>query len=456
MIQKIKKPVSILLVFMMIVSLFTILPISANAEAVTPKYKITVTSGNASNKSLSNSTALPFTTTAANILNKLSASAYTPKSVSHNSGSNICTFSGTNVTVNQYGSEKIAIIVTKDNKDYKLSVTINMTALTSCVCEATGYTGTYDGEAHTIENLTVTSPESGATIKYGTASGTYDLTEPPSFTEVGTHTVYYQVNASGWVTKTGSVNVVINPKPITITWKNYDDTVIGTSTVAEGANPEYNGATPTKDGVTFAGWTDSHGVFYAKDAALPEVTADETYTAVFELTIGSVDEWNSFAASVKGGNTYSGITVRMTADVGPVTTMVDGTFSGTFDGDGHTLTVNISGGSTSAATFAYVKDATIQNLRLEGTVTSSGIHTAALVKSISDTGSTCTIKNVDIYADVNCSNNYIGGFIGHAGTANTVNIENSIFAGSINKTGSTQGNFIGGFIGWSQTLSDYQ
>ena len=243
------------------------------------------------------------------------------------------------------------------------------------------------------------------------------------------------------------------PTTYTVTWKNGDTVLETDENVAAGTTPSYDGATPTKDGVTFVGWTDSHGVFYAKDATLPEVTADETYTAVFELTIGSVDEWNSFAASVKGGNTYSGIIVRMTADVGPVTTMVDGTFSGTFDGDGHTLTVNISGGSTSAATFAYVKDATIQNLRLEGTVTSSGIHTAALVKSVSDTGSTCTIKNVDIYADVNCSNNYIGGFIGHAGTANTVNIENSIFAGSINKTGSTQGNFIGAFIGWSQTLT---
>lgn len=242
-----------------------------------------------------------------------------------------------------------------------------------------------------------------------------------------------------------------NEKPV-ITWNNWDGTTFKSDHVNVGAVPTYDGETPTKDGVTFAGWTDSHGVFYAKDATLPEVTADETYTAVFELTIGSVDEWNSFAASVKGGNTYSGMIVRMTADVGPVTTMVDGTFSGTFDGDGHTLTVNISGGSTSAATFAYVKDATIQNLRLEGTVTSSGIHTAALVKSVSDTGSTCTIKNVDIYADVNCSQGYIGGFIGHAGVANTVNIENSIFAGSINKTGSTQG-FIGAFIGWSQKLT---
>ena len=253
------------------------------------------------------------------------------------------------------------------------------------------------------------------------------------------------------IVEESTIHLVI--RGYTVTWLNYDDSELGSTTVQYGVTPSYDGETPTKDGVTFAGWTDSHGVFYAKDAALPEVTADETYTAVFELTIGSVDEWNSFAASVKGGNTYSGIIVRMTADVGPVTTMVDGTFSGTFDGDGHTLTVNISGGSTSAATFAYVKDATIQNLRLEGTVTSSGIHTAALVKSVSDTGSTCTIKNVDIYADVNCSNNYIGGFIGHAGTANTVNIENSIFAGSINKTGSTQGNFIGAFIGWSQTLT---
>ena len=180
-------------------------------------------------------------------------------------------------------------------------------------------------------------------------------------------------------------------------------------------------------------------------SAIPFTASAETA----DLTISNVDEWNSFAASVKGGNTYSGQIVQMTADVGPVTTMVGGTFSGTFDGNGHKLTVNISG----TATFEYVENATFQNLILAGSITGTGIHTAALVRGITGTGSVCTFKDVDIYADVNCSNSYIGGYIGNASTANTVIIEDSIFAGSLNKTGSGQGNFIGGFIGWSQQLT---
>ena len=114
-------------------------------------------------------------------------------------------------------------------------------------------------------------------------------------------------------------------------------------------------------------------------SAIPFTASAETA----DLTISNVDEWNSFAASVKSGNTYSGQTVQMTADVGPVTTMVGGTFNGTFDGDGHKLTVNISG----TATFEYVQNATFQNLILAGSITGTGIHTAALVRGITGTGS---------------------------------------------------------------------
>ena len=274
-------------------------------------------------------------------------------------------------------------------------------------------------------------------------------------------TVQYTYAFTGWTPEVSAVTGDViytavysqSVRQYTVTWKNYDDSVIGTSTVNAGQTPEFSDsigqikAKPADENHSyeFTGWT-------------PEIVAaeaDAEYTATFVdvLSISNVDEWNSFAASVKGGNTYSGKIVRMTADVGPVTTMVAGTFSGTFDGGSHTLTVNISGGNASVATFEVVKDATIQNLTLAGSITSSGIHSAAIVKSISDSGTSCTIKNVDIYADVNCSNNYLGGFIGHAGTANTVNIENSIFAGSINKTGSGQGGYIGGFIGWSQQLT---
>ena len=165
--------------------------------------------------------------------------------------------------------------------------------------------------------------------------------------------------------------------------------------------------------------------------------------AVDDITISSVEDWNSFAASVKGGETYSGKTVTLTADVGPVTTMADGSFSGTFDGGGHTLTVNISGGAV--ATFKIIKGGTIKNLNLAGSVTGSEFHSAALAVKVDGS---CTIDKVNVAVTVNSSTNYAGGFIGHGMTGNTISITNSEFSGSINGTGS-QALYFGGFLGWS-------
>ena len=63
----------------------------------------------------------------------------------------------------------------------------------------------FDGNAH---GITVTS--SGATIKYGTSSGSYTLDASPTYTNVGTYTVYYQVTKAGYTTVTGSEVVTIN------------------------------------------------------------------------------------------------------------------------------------------------------------------------------------------------------------------------------------------------------
>ena len=212
MIQKIKNPLIFLLSIFMVLSVFAGLTFTAEAKEVTPKYKIVV-----NNKTLISSAALPYTTTADAIRKKLGYTSYTATYVKHYKNGNIMTFSGLSIVVNKYGQEQIDIGLKKTGKTGHITPTVTVTPVTSCVCDVTGYTGVYDGEAHTIGALTVTSPASGATVKYGTASGTYDLTEPPSFTEAGTHTVYYQVAAGGWVTKTGSVDVVINPKPVTVT-----------------------------------------------------------------------------------------------------------------------------------------------------------------------------------------------------------------------------------------------
>ena len=350
-----------------------------------------------------------------------------------------------------------------------------LTLYGSATCAVSG--GTFTAGSTVVNGGTLTvsggdfSGQYGGILNYGGAvevtggtfgsvtntSGTMALKggnyeKRPTYYDIDEQTYLETYVPNGYnVEETANYFTVVSVPVHTIIWQNWDGTILETDAeVEEGETPTYDGETPTKAEdaqytYEFAGWS-------------PEVTAvtgDVTYTATFVdvLSISNVDEWNSFAASVKDGNTYSGKIVRMTADVGPVTTMVGGTFSGTFDGGSHTLTVNISGGNASVATFEVVKDATIQNLTLAGSITSSGIHSAALVKSISGSGTSCTIKNVDIYADVNCSNNYLGGFIGHAGTANTVNIENSAYLGAINKTGNAEGNFIGGFIGWSQTCT---
>ena len=84
--------------------------------------------------------------------------------------------------------------------------------------------------------------------------------------------------------------------------------------------------------------------------------------------ISSAYDWITFADAVNTGTTtFSNKTVKLTADISGVTTMVgtgDYPFAGTFDGDGHKLTVNISS-SGAAALFGKVGNATIKNLHVE-------------------------------------------------------------------------------------------
>ena len=69
--------------------------------------------------------------------------------------------------------------------------------------------------------------------------------------------------------------------PVTITFKNYDGTVLDEKEINAGTIPEYTGATPTKptevDGSTTIEWT-----FSGWDKDLKKVYEDTVYTAVFD------------------------------------------------------------------------------------------------------------------------------------------------------------------------------
>ena len=105
--------------------------------------------------------------------------------------------------------------------------------------------------------------------------------------------------------------------------------------------------------------------------------------------ISSADDWNKFAHNVTYGRSYSGKYVKLTNDIS-VTTMAGGyqaddnyqPFSGTFDGDGHTLTLNVNNQSRFAAPFKCVSGATIKNLRTAGTIDGTGNADGKLLAGI--------------------------------------------------------------------------
>ena len=180
-------------------------------------------------------------------------------------------------------------------------------------------------------------------------------------------------------------------------------------------------------------------------------------TANDPYIISSEEAWNYLADKVNSGTNYAGKFFRLTENIS-VTTMV-GTgsgdnathsFCGTFDGDGHTLTFNIEASEDLVAPFRYINGATIKNLIVDGTNTSSARYNAGLV-ALSDgttTISNCvvnaTLTNNVVNTNWEDGNSACGGFIAEIHTGN-VTFNGCRFSGKI--LGSA--NSFGGFVGWS-------
>ena len=108
----------------------------------------------------------------------------------------------------------------------------------------------------------------------------------------------------------------------TVTWLNYDNSQLGTKTVQYGATPSYDGETPTKPEdetytYTFSGWTDGTNTYGATDT-LPAVTGDAEYTATFTATeiptepqpvISTVTWDNNSLQKSSGGKSSGGVTL---------------------------------------------------------------------------------------------------------------------------------------------------
>ena len=137
------------------------------------------------------------------------------------------------------------------------------------------------------------------------------------------------------------------------------------------------------------------------------------------IVIRNVADWEALAKMIVDGAGQKTINVIMAADISvtkPIGTKST-PYSGTFDGNGHTLTVKIEGTEEFLAPFHYVTGTTaIRNLRVQGSVT-GGIHSAGLVGS-SDDNTTLTIEYCHVSTNVTGIGNsenapHLGGILGH-------------------------------------------
>lgn len=156
------------------------------------------------------------------------------------------------------------------------------------------------------------------------------------------------------------------------------------------------------------------------------------------LVISTKAQWDNFSSHA--GN-YENKYVQLNADISNITAMTSGTFQGIFDGNGHTLTVNLTNSGGNVAPFYYLNGGTIMNLTVAGGVTTAGSFNAGLVARTH--GGINYIQNCIIHTNV-AVDDYGGGVVGHADNASSLTISDCIYDGTITHTGS----YAGGFIGW--------
>ena len=151
------------------------------------------------------------------------------------------------------------------------------------------------------------------------------------------------------------------------------------------------------------------------------------------LAEGTVSSAKEFAEMVAGGS------YTLTKDI-IVTEPYASDFSGTFDGDGHTVTLAISGDSDYQALFAKLAaGAVVKNVTVEGKVTGK-----KCVAGIAGQATDATITGCANKADILATDRYVGGIV--AESKNT-SISNCYNTGTISSDRSDKGVCLGGIVG---------
>jgi hypothetical protein len=215
------------------------------------------------------------------------------------------------------------------------------------------------------------------------------------------------------------------------------------------------------------------------------------------LRISSRAHMEELATSVKGGATYEGYHFKLTANLTGITTIIGNAgffFSGNFDGDGHTIELNINTTGSYAGVFGNLSGATVKNTNVSGRVVSApspspsphsfaggicGVADNSTISNCYNTGNISTIFSAggicgnatdnstisDCYNTGNISGGYAGGICGYTGNignfydANTIskcyntgNISDAVHTGGICGYGVSRGCIISNCFAANATI----
>ena len=188
-----------------------------------------------------------------------------------------------------------------------------------------------------------------------------------------------------------------------------------------------------------------------------------------EHLINSASDLIEFSRNVNNGNSYSGTTVFLDADMDfvdglsgqfePIGKNYSNSFQGTFNGQGHTIN-NLAMNSSSqfVGLFGYLNGATIRNVVLDSScsVVSScigSVFIGGIMGQCYANNGLCVIENNVNMASISftgsCSYLYFGGIVGYLSTtSNDITVRNCANYGSVTHSGTTGSSYIGGVVGY--------
>ena len=182
-------------------------------------------------------------------------------------------------------------------------------------------------------------------------------------------------------------------------------------------------------------------------------TLDGAGTEVEPYLISTAEHLAEFANLVAIGWNCKNEVYKLTNDItynGQKIGTENNPFSGTFDGEGHTVNVQISSGSYTGL-FASLDGANVKNLEIKGTVSGVGEGAGSVGAVTGYAYGGTVIDNCHVTADVNGTDGNIGGI---AGAMNNSTITNCRMDGNVTNTGWTStGGIVGGILGGGDIIN---